>query len=82
MELIVIGAALIVGLLLLVLGRRRRKRTPEGSVFDAAGGSSFRVRKPAGSRPGAGGDRLADLGRRRTPGPAVGRAPEPVPGEA
>jgi hypothetical protein len=76
LELIVIGAALAVGLLLIVLGRRSRKREPEGSVFDAAGGPSFRARKPTRAGPDSGRSRLGDLGRRQPP------APEPPAGPA
>jgi hypothetical protein len=65
-ELIFIGAALVAGAVLIVLGRRGRTRTPEGSVFDAEGGSSIRGRKTARPRPHAARGRLADLGRRRT----------------
>jgi hypothetical protein len=69
-ELILIAAALLAGVLLIVLGRRGRRRSPEGSVFDAAGGSSIRGRKPARPRPQAARGRLGDLGERRTPEPA------------
>jgi hypothetical protein len=90
-ELILIGAALAVGLLLIVLGRRTRKREPEGSVFDAAGGPSFRARKPTGAGSDPGRSRLGDLGTRRPTAPApeppggqsrdlmAGPAPEPPP---
>jgi hypothetical protein len=51
-ELIVIGVALLAGVLLIVIGRRGRRRSPEkGSVFDAAHGSSARGRKPPLLRP-------------------------------
>jgi hypothetical protein len=71
-ELILIAAALLAGVLLILLGRRGRTRSPEGSVFDAAGGSSIRGRKRARPHPQAARDRLGDLGQRRSPEPARG----------
>jgi hypothetical protein len=70
-ELILIAAALLAGVVLIVLGRRGRTRSPEGSVFDAAGGSSIRGRKATRPRPQTA-NRLADLGQRRTPEPVAG----------
>jgi hypothetical protein len=71
-ELILIAAAVAAGTLLIVLGRRGRTRTPEGSVFDAHGGSSIHGRKASRPRAPAAGGRLADLGLRQTSGPAPG----------
>jgi hypothetical protein len=79
LELIVTGAALAVGVLLVVLGRRGRKRAPEGSVFDAAGASRFRSRRPAGSGADPGRGRLGDLGRRRPPTPVAEPPGGPAP---
>jgi hypothetical protein len=93
-ELILIVAGVMAGVLLIVLGRRGRARSPEGSVFDAAGGGSIRGRKPARSRAQDANGRLADLGQRRIPAPApaaegqepaappIPPAPAPPPGDA
>jgi hypothetical protein len=68
-ELIVIGVALLAGVLLIAIGRRGRRRSPEkGSVFDAAHGSSARSRKAPLLRPPS---------ARTGPAPQPQAAPEP-----